>query len=392
MRVATVALAVAAVGAATLFMFLPSPTARNVDTSTPAPARPVVQPPAMPEAAPSEQPDVAAATLQRELAAGADALSAIKPAVARAAFERALLRDPGNATARAGIAASEKLNRVLDAWSAAMRAETAGEMLAAKSSYESALALNAQFAPAREGLSRVQEKIRAQAFESALAQAEAALAAGRVDDAEALYQRAATLGGDTRVRQGQERIAQIRRSDLNARDHARGAELEEQEKWNESLEHYRTVLARDDDLGFAIDGLARSSRRAELDRELQDYLDRSERLTAPAVRAAAQRALARGEATTGTTLRLASQLGQLKARLDALEEKVRVDISSDNSTVVFVAPVGELGSFEHRELQLAPGRYTVIGRREGFRDVRRELNIAPGQQQAAVTVQCTERI
>jgi hypothetical protein len=57
-----------------------------------------------------------------------------------------------------------------------------------------------------------------------------------------------------------------------------------------------------------------------------------------------------------------------------------------------VAPVGELGSFEHRELQLAPGRYTVIGRREGFRDVRRELNIAPGQLQAAVTVQCTERI
>ena len=28
----------------------------------------------------------------------------------------------------------------------------------------------------------------------------------------------------------------------------------------------------------------------------------------------------------------------------------------------------------------------------GFRDVRRELNIAPGQQRVALTVQCTERI
>jgi tetratricopeptide (TPR) repeat protein len=392
MRVAAVALVVAAAGAVALFMFLPSPTAKIADAPTPAPTLPAGLPSATPQAAPAAQAGVAAAALERELAAGADALSAIQPAVARAAFERALLREPGNAAARAGIAASEKLNRVLDAWSAAMRAETTGEMVAAKSRYESALALDAHFAPAREGLSRVQEKIRAQAFESALANAEAALAAGRVDAAEAQYQRAASLGGDARVRQGQERIAQIRRSDLNARDHARGIELEEQEKWNESLEHYRTVLARDDDLGFAIDGLARSTRRAELDRELQDYLDRSERLTAPAVRAAAQRALARGEATTGTTSRLASQLSQLKARLGALEEKVKVEISSDNSTVVFVAPVGDLGSFEHRELQLAPGRYTVIGRREGFRDVRRELNIAPGQQQAAVTVQCTERI
>ena len=46
----------------------------------------------------------------------------------------------------------------------------------------------------------------------------------------------------------------------------------------------------------------------------------------------------------------------------------------------------------HDELDLPPGRYTVIGQREGFRDVRLELNLAPGQRDAALSVRCTERI
>ena len=53
---------------------------------------------------------------------------------------------------------------------------------------------------------------------------------------------------------------------------------------------------------------------------------------------------------------------------------------------------GALGAFRLRELDLKPGRYTVIGRRDGFRDVRMELDLAPGQRDAALSIQCTERI
>jgi tetratricopeptide (TPR) repeat protein len=391
MRVAAMALVVAAVAAVLLFSFMPTPSTDA--TLTPAALAPVPVP--VPKPLVAQQPPAAekAPALEQELAAGQTALAASQPAVARAAFARAALREPGNAAARAGIAASERLAKLLDVYSAGMRAETAGDISAAKVRYAAALALNRNFAPAQAGMARVQEAVRAQAFETALAQGAAALAAGRVDAAETQYQRAATLGGrDARVKEGQQRIAEIRRSDRNARDLARGAEFESLEKWNEALAHYRDVLVRDDSLRFAMDGLARSTRRAQLDRELQDYLDRPDRLVAPAVRVAADRALARGEATTGPTARLGVQLRQLKARLDAIAVKVRVQISSDNSTLVFVAPVGELGIFTRRELELPPGQYAVIGRREGYRDVRQELNITPGQKQAAVTIQCTEKI
>jgi tetratricopeptide (TPR) repeat protein len=394
MRFAAVGLIAAAVAAVLLFMLLPTPSTPERDApATPTATASTVQSAAAPEPTVPETPRAAQPTVEQELAAGVAAIEASQPAVARAAFERALLLEPGNAAARSGIAAAGKLSRLLDVYSAGMRAETAGDTGAAKARYATALELQRDFAPAQAGMERVQEVLRVQAFESALAQGAAALVAGRVAAAEAQYQRAATLGGmDARVQEGQSRIAEIRRSERNASDMARGAELESLEKWNEALAHYREVAARDDSLRFAADGLTRSLRRAELDRELQDYLDRPERLIAPAVRVAAQRAMARGEGTTAPAARLGVQLRELKARLDALTVKVRVQISSDNSTTVSVAPVGDLGVFTQRELELPPGEYAVIGRREGYRDVRRELNISPGQQQASVTVQCTETI
>jgi hypothetical protein len=147
MRVATVALAVAAVGAAALFMFLPSPTARNVDASTPAPARPIVRPPATPEAAPSEQ----AGNVQRELGC-ADALG--HRAVARR-LQRALLRDWQAAARRHRVSEARQGAGCLVRRHAC---QTAGGCWR-RSRAESALALNASSRP-REGLSRVQENPR----------------------------------------------------------------------------------------------------------------------------------------------------------------------------------------------------------------------------------------
>ncbi|HMA12870.1 MAG TPA: hypothetical protein VKO83_13350, partial [Steroidobacteraceae bacterium] len=396
-RFAALGLVAAAAAAVALFVLMPAPSPDEKPAAT-APAAPAPQPAAPqpepdPPSAPLEQASPGVSTLDQELAAGQAALKASQPAVARAAFERALLRAPGNAGARAGIAASDRLAQLLNGYTDGMRAETAGDIDAARERYASALALDPGFAPALAGMARVTQASRDRACEAALAQGAAALAAGRVDAAEVLYQRAAALGGAAaRVKEGQDRIAEIRSSERNARDLAAGAALEGQEKWNEAAAHYREVLARDDGLRFAVDGLARSTRRADLDRELQDYLDRPDRLVAPAVRAAAHRALARGEATTGPTARLAVQLDQLETRLEMLAVRVHVEISSDNSTQVFVAPVGELGNFTRRDLELPPGHYTLIGRRVGYRDVRQELDIRPGQQQASVTVQCTERI
>jgi hypothetical protein len=352
----------------------------------------VVAAPAVVPAAVAEAPE-ALGTVEQDLAAGAAALAAGQPAQARTAYARVLLRDAQQADAMRGIAAADTLAQALADLSEATRSEARGDLSTARDQYQALLHRRPGFAPAASGLARVTQQLRESEFESLLVAGAVALREGRIPAAQDLYRRAAALYPDEpRVQDGQRRIAEVLRSQRNAEELAQGATLERQERWADAMTHYRQVLARDSSLQFAADGLARSERRAALDQELADYLARPDRLTADAVRAAAVRAMARGEASAAQSPRLQAQLRQLHDHLQALASQVRVALTSDNSTVVSVTRLGDLGSFVTRELQLPPGHYTVIGRREGFRDVRLDLHIAPGQRDAALSVRCTERI
>jgi tetratricopeptide (TPR) repeat protein len=343
-------------------------------------------------AAPVAQPAVTA-TLPEVLQAADAALQAGQPAVARAAFQRALALDPENVDARQGLEAVARLDQLLTDFAAATRVEASGDLEAARQQYQALVTQNTQFAPAREALARVHGRLRAEDFEQLLVRAAAALRQGELAAAQSAYARAADLyPGEARVVDGQARVAEVLRNQRNAADLAQGVDLERKEQWDAAVAHYQAALARDASLLFAQDGLTRSTRRAALDAELADYLARPERLAAPAVRAAAERALARGDAASPQAARLTGQLTRLKAALQSLATPVRVAITSDNSTEVSLAPMGMLGAFRLREVDLKPGRYTVIGRRDGFRDVRLELELAPGQRDASLSIQCTERI
>jgi hypothetical protein len=76
----------------------------------------------------------------------------------------------------------------------------------------------------------------------------------------------------------------------------------------------------------------------------------------------------------------------------AAETPQRVALTSDNQTDITVYRVGRLGTFEHKELELLPGRYTVVGQRAGFRDVRREITLLPGGEAPTVVIRCEEPI
>ena len=82
-------------------------------------------------------------------------------------------------------------------------------------------------------------------------------------------------------------------------------------------------------------------------------------------------------------------LGDWLARADV---PVQVALQSDNLTQVTIYRVGALGAFEQRSLELAPGSYTVVGTRPGYRDVRREINVMPGAALHPVVIRCEDKI
>ena len=52
--------------------------------------------------------------------------------------------------------------------------------------------------------------------------------------------------------------------------------------------------------------------------------------------------------------------------------------------------MGAIGFFERKELSLLPGRYTIVGSRDGYRDVRSEIRVVIDQPVEPVRVVCTE--
>jgi eukaryotic-like serine/threonine-protein kinase len=337
--------------------------------------------------------DDTAAAIGRDLQAGDAALIAMKPAEARAAFQRVLRVQSNHPAAKQGVLASAELEHVLTTYAAGTKAEAAGDWATARVHYESVLKSRRGFQPALEGMSRLGKLAATKQLESLLVQGNQALLTGSVQLAETSYAAASRLSPThPQVVDGLTRVQEIRTNQLNAKDLDAGMQLERAERWNEALAVYQSALSRDSKLLFAQDGVARVRRRAALDAELADYLARPERLTAAAVRQAAGRALARADATTPRSARLAEQMAALQSKLTVLTVPVRVELRSDNVTRVYVAPLGDLGTFASREVQLPAGSYTIIGRRDGYRDVRHEVSLGPDQKLTALTIVCGDRI
>jgi hypothetical protein len=152
------------------------------------------------------------------------------------------------------------------------------------------------------------------------------------------------------------------------------------------------VLRPDRSLSFAPAGKARAAARAQLGEALQALIDRPDRLSSAQVREQASLLLqqAQEQPSPGPVLR--SQIARLSELLPGFNKPVHVSLESDNLTRVAIPSVGSFGSFARRDLELKPGHYTVIGTRDGYRDVRREITLSPGQENQTVNVRCNEPI
>jgi hypothetical protein len=148
----------------------------------------------------------------------------------------------------------------------------------------------------------------------------------------------------------------------------------------------------DANLLAAQQGVERAEPRAMLDAELAAYLARPERLFSSEVRGAAKSVLQQARSIPSPGPLLTRQVSEVSALLAAAETPVRVAFASDNQTEVTIYRIGKLGTFERKDMELMPGKYTVVGTRAGFRDVRRELMILPGQPAPSLEIRCEEQI
>jgi hypothetical protein len=335
----------------------------------------------------------AAAQLAAALAAGRTAFDAGDAATARRQFERALAIEPGNAAARRGIERAGTLDEVRRLLAEAALLENRGQVAAAQAAYRKALALDRDTRSAREALARFEARGAADAFSAAMSQGLERLARRDFEAARAAFERAGRLRpGAQEVADG---LAQVERglAERTIKAHLDAAQQAERaERWSLALAEYRKALDVDRNLLGAREGVERAEPRAMLDAELVFVIDRPERLFSSEVRGAARASLQRARAVPAPGPVLTRQVETVERLLAAAETPLRVALASDNVTEVTIYRVGRIGSFDRKDVELLPGRYTLVGQRAGFRDVRREIILVPGRDAPTVVIRCEEPI
>jgi tetratricopeptide (TPR) repeat protein len=331
--------------------------------------------------------------LQAALAAGAAALDRGDAAEARRQFERALALEPGNAVARRGLERAGALPEVRRLLAEAAVLEEQGQVAAAATAYRKALQLDPEVASARAALARLEAQATGEAFAAAMSQGLEGLARRDYPAARQAFERAGRLRpGAPEVAEG---LAQVERglADRSIANHLEAAaQAERAERWSQALAEYRKALDLDRNLLVARQGIERAEPRAMLDAELAAYVERPDRLFTAEVRGAARAALQRARAVAAPGPVLSRQVETVEGLLAAAETPQRIVLASDNLTDVTIHRVGRLGSFERKDVELLPGRYTVVGMRAGFRDVRREITLLPGREAPTIVIRCEEPI
>jgi tetratricopeptide (TPR) repeat protein len=303
---------------------------------------------------------------------------------ASAAVQRS---DPTNRVAAEGVPRIRNLDPVRPLLADGAIAEAAGDQARALRDYQEALALEPKNGQAIAGSARARAALDDDGRAKAAASGAAAGGTRRIEEARA-------------SRSEEPSVAAAETTPVDAAQRAHGFEsarqrassLEGQERWDEALNEYEAALKSDPSLGFAQQGKTRSAARALLAQRLQALIDRPEQLASAAARADALALIenANEQSPSGPVLR--SQVARLQILLPAFDQPVHLALMSDGATRVAIPSVGFSGVFSRRDIQLKPGKYTVVGTRDGYRDVRRDITIAPGQDVQMISVSCGEPI
>lgn len=330
---------------------------------------------------------------QKALSAAQAAFEAGDRPEALRLYELAVAITPNDPVARAGYDRAKNIQSVLRLVDQGLEYEKDLELEAAETSFRQAATIDPLWAPATEGLARVQETRTKMEFDQRMSEGLDALAAGDYLSARAAFRMAEQLiPGSREPADGLLQVDQgLRLDNINVLEQEALA-LERDEHWAAAATTYEEILKVDNNLSFAMEGLSHAREMTALHEKLDEYISDPDKLSSPSVMQKATLLVVDITRMPEIGTRLAAQRDELSRLLKRAVTPVPVALVSDNLTRVSIYRIGDLGSFTSRELTLRPGTYVAVGIRPGFRDVRLEFRVAPEIDMQPVVVRCEEQI
>jgi len=341
------------------------------------------------EALSQQRGDALAASLE----AGTIALEDGDQQRAIEAFDLAMAIEPRHAAALAGAQRAEGLDARMAHMSAGRALEAEDALDSARDEYARAVEIDPQYAPAREALERTQVAIADNDYESSLSLAVVSMAKGDLRNARTHFERARALRPNSpEVIAGLRQLQQTESSRAITSMRKRAEVAEAAENWSEAASLYQTIIDTQDNLTFAEEGLQRNRELARIADRIAKLLKDPAQLFRPATLEEANDLIAFGKRSAAGKPKLDEQVRLLGIAARLASTPIPVVFESDTVTEVVIRGMGTLGNFSRRDVPLKPGRYVVVGRRDGYRDTRSEISVIPGRQQPVVEVRCTEKI
>lgn len=329
--------------------------------------------------------------LEETIVAGEQALLAKDQGLALVNFSQALLIDPANIRAKEGVARAEILPDVIRLMREGKNQELSENWQDALETYKTIQTMD----PKTNGLSQALADARAGATQQRislhLSDGFSALNASRYTVAKQAFERVLKLSPANPIAiGGLEQVAE--QTDLSELEALRLAAVsaESNEQWQSALENYEAVLQRDANLQFAREGRLRASTQRRTEVLLGNIMSSPDKLSSTELFDQARDILAKAELLDPRGAKLSEQIEAVTSLIRTYSTPVDVTFRSDNLTQVTLSTIGRLGVFAEKQLRLRPGAYTVIGSRDGCRDVRANIIVRPEMQ--PVDIRCNEKL
>ncbi|MEH6634909.1 MAG: hypothetical protein V7700_05285 [Halioglobus sp.] len=316
-----------------------------------------------------------------------------EPETASTALDRASLLEPDSPELATLHQRAAALPQLLPLLAQAEEAEQNRDLALAEQLLQQATALDPLHLRARRELQRIAAAYQEQRFNDAMSEGYAALDEGRFDSARKAFRSARQLQeGSSEANSALQEVATAETAYRLASLKQRGDKDEQSENWQEAVSAYEQAQKIDSNVLFAAEGLKRSRARAQLDKQFRATLLQPERLADVAVAESTEQLLRHAQKIQPRGPVLQQQISRIEQLLQQANTTVAVTLRSDEETEVIVYKVKRLGRFAQQELVLRPGTYTAVGTRNGYRDVRQDFTITPGNASVPITIACTEPI
>ena len=322
----------------------------------------------------------------------ADALQAIdgrNPDEAERRIAAAALIKPAHPDLERAVARAGRLPDIVTLLREAHNQELAGQWNDALGTYARIRTLDPETPGLDRAVAEARQQRAAQRLQSFLSAGFAQLADGQLNKAESSFRNALSMDPDNGAALGGlQQIAEqglVRQVDGLQRQ---AVAAEGREDWPAAAQAFEAILALDANIQFAREGLDRARQQADALAALRDIAAQAESLSSDRRFAAARDTLARAEELEPRGLVLAERITEVQRLLSVYADPVPVLLRSDNATQVLLSNVGPLGSFSELQLDLRPGAYTLIGSRDGCRDVRTTITVRTGMD--PVDIRCRE--